>query len=126
MPSAKIASSKSSDEDVVAVTMVGKGMLDDLVEVSVIVANVGDDDEVVQLYLTDLKASVARPNKQLSAFRRVHIRSGESESVKFTLRASDFALYDKNMRYVVEPGDFRIAIGTSSSDIRAERIVTVL
>ena len=128
VPSAKIASSKSSDEDVVAVTMAGKGMSDDLVEVSVIVSNVGDydGDEVVQLYLTDLKASVARPNKQLSAFRRVHIRAGESESVKFTLRASDFALYDKNMRYVVEPGDFRIAIGSSSADIRAERIVTVL
>ncbi len=117
-----------SDKDAVAVSMVGKGMSDELVEVSVVVSNVGgyDGDEVVQLYLTDLKASVARPNRQLRAFRRVHIRAGESESVKFTLRASDFALYDKNMRYVVEPGDFRIAVGASSADIRAEQLVTIL
>ncbi len=125
---AQTASGKCSEKDVVAVPMAGKGISDDLVEVSVIVSNVGDydGDEVVQLYLTDLKASVTRPNKQLRAFRRLHIRAGESESVKFTLRASDFALYDRNMHYVVEPGDFRIAIGASSTDIRAEQNVSVL
>lgn len=127
-PASSVVVEGSSDKDAVAVSMKDKEMSDELMEVSVVVSNTGeyDGDEVVQLYLTDLKASVSRPNRQLRAFRRVHIRAGESESVKFVLRASDFALYDNNMRYVVEPGDFRITVGASSADIRAEQIVTIL
>lgn len=119
--------SVSGGEEPVIVMAEGKSMDDDLVEVSVVVSNVGDvdGDEVVQLYLTDLKASVARPQKQLRAFRRVHIPAGASEAVSFTLDKSAFALYDKDMRQVVEPGDFRIAVGASSADIRGELVISV-
>lgn len=107
------------------ISMTGKEMEDNLVEVTLTVSNVGDrdGDEVVQLYLTDLKASVARPQKQLRAFRRVHIRAGESESVTFELKKSDFAMFDREMNYIVEPGEFKISVGASSSDIRRDCIV---
>ncbi len=110
------------------VSMSGESMSDDLVEVSVVVSNVGDrdGDEVVQLYLTDVQASVARPQKQLCAFRRVHINAGASESVTFVLKKSAFALYDRDMQYVVEPGDFILSAGASSADIRAERRISVV
>ncbi|MDQ2765719.1 MAG: fibronectin type III-like domain-contianing protein, partial [Gemmatimonadota bacterium] len=84
--------------------------------VSVGVTNIGarDADEVVQLYLRDDVASVARPVKQLVRFRRVHLRSGASETVRWALGAQDLAFYDLRMRRVVEPGTFTVFAGTSS------------
>ena len=97
-------------------------------KVSLVVTNSGamDGDEVVQLYLTDVQASVARPQKQLRAFRRVHIPSGGSVRVEFDLGESDFALYDRDMNYTVEPGDFIVSVGASSEDIRLSEKITVL
>lgn len=96
-------------------------------EVSVTVTNTGemDGDEVVQLYVTDLYASTVRPVKQLRGFRRVHVPKGESVEVHMTLDSDAFALYDRQMHKVVEPGDFRIAVGASSDDIRLETILTL-
>ena len=96
-------------------------------KVSLSVTNSGamDGDEVVQLYLTDIQASVARPQKQLRAFRRVHIPAGGSVRVEFTLGEKDFALYDRDMNYTVEPGDFIIGIGASSEDIRLSEKITI-
>ena len=96
-------------------------------KVSLVVTNSGamDGDEVVQLYLTDVQASVARPQKQLRAFRRVHIPSGGSVRVEFNLGESDFALYDREMNYTVEPGDFIVSVGASSEDIRLSEKITV-
>ena len=121
------ASAEVNADAPLTVSMSGKSMSDDLAEVSVVVSNVGDrdGDEVVQLYVTDLKASVARPQRQLRGFRRVHINAGASESVTFTIKASDLALYDQDMRYVVEPGDFSISVGASSTDLRATAVLTV-
>ena len=115
----------AADGSVVSVG--GKSMNDELVRVSVDVTNAGerDGDEVVQLYLTDLQASVARPQKQLRAFRRVHVTAGATGKVQFVLHVSDFSLYDIDMKQVVEPGDFRIAVGASSADVRAEAVVRV-
>ena len=100
---------------------------DSSVNVSLNVANSGDmdGDEVVQLYLTDPEASVARPQKQLRAFRRVSIPAGETVRVEFSLDMADFALYDRNMKFVVEPGDFLIGVGASSDDIRLSEKITL-
>lgn len=97
------------------------------VEVSLTVKNTGevDGDEVVQLYVTDLQASVVRPQKQLRAFRRVFIPAGGAERVTFTLTAEDFAIFDRQMHRMVEPGAFRIAIGSSSADIRLQQEITL-
>ncbi|MEP7088004.1 MAG: glycoside hydrolase family 3 C-terminal domain-containing protein, partial [Gemmatimonadota bacterium] len=88
----------------------------DSVAVSVAVTNTGkrDGDEVVQLYLRDDVASVARPVRQLVRFRRLHLAAGASETVSFTLGADDLAFYDLGMRRMVEPGAFTLFAGTSS------------
>ena len=71
-------------------------------------------DEVVQIYVTDLAASVTRPVKQLRAFERVTLAPGASKTLAFTLGPQDLGLYDARMRWVVEPGQFQVTAGTSS------------
>ena len=95
--------------------------------VSVTVANTGDrdGDEVVQVYVTDKEASTVRPQKQLRAFRRVHVPKGERVRVELDLGEDAFALYDRQMRRVVEPGEFVIAVGASSEDIRTESVLVL-
>lgn len=88
--------------------------------VTVDVKNTGtrDGDEVVQLYTRDLVSSVTTYEKNLRGFERIHLKSGETKTVTFTLVPRDLALWDRNMRFVVEPGKFRVMIGSSSTDIR--------
>jgi beta-glucosidase len=89
--------------------------------VSVAVTNTGsrEGDDVVQLYVTDDVASVARPSRALVGFGRVTLASGESARVTFTVHPSRLAFYDQAMRFVCEPGAFTFAIGASRADIRA-------
>jgi len=75
-------------------------------------------DEVVQLYVRDLLASVARPVMQLAGFRRVHLGPGESRDVAFTVGQEQLQMLDRDLHWVVEPGTFRLLIGASSRDIR--------
>ncbi len=82
-------------------------------------------DEVVQLYVRDVIASVTRPVKQLAGFARLHLQPGETRRVRFALDPSQLAFFDAAMRFVVEPGSFRIMIGASSEDIRVEATVAV-
>lgn len=82
-------------------------------------------DEVVQLYIKDEYASVARPIKELKGFKRVTLKAGEQQKVKFTLGPEELKMLDKKMNWVVEPGTFRIMIGSSSKDIRLRGILNV-
>jgi beta-glucosidase len=75
-------------------------------------------EEVVQLYLEDVIASVATPVKELRGFARVRLEPGETKTVRFELTADDLALLDRDLKRVVEPGEFRIFVGSSSEDIR--------
>lgn len=75
-------------------------------------------DEVVQLYLHDLLASVARPVEELKGFARVRLDPGEEREVAFTLHARDLRFLNREMRWVLEPGTLRVLIGASSKDIR--------
>jgi beta-glucosidase len=75
-------------------------------------------DEVVQLYLRDVLASVARPVMQLEGFERVSLAPGQETEVAFTLGPPNLRLLDETMRWVVEPGVFRVLVGASSEDIR--------
>ena len=92
------------------------GRAADPVRVSVDVTNAGTrvGDEVVQLYLRDDAASVARPVRELRAFRRITVRPGETRSVELVLGPGDLALYRLDMRQVVEPGTFTLWAGGSS------------
>ena len=82
-------------------------------------------DEVVQLYLRDVLASVARPVMELKGFRRVSLKPGESQTVTFEIGPDALRLLDAALHWTVEPGVFRLMIGASSKDIRLRGEVTV-
>lgn len=88
--------------------------------VSVDVTNDGqmDADEVVQLYVRDIVSTIVTPDRSLAAFRRVHIKAGQTVTVTLPLTFDSFKLLNRRMEWVVEPGDFDIMIGASSTDIR--------
>jgi beta-glucosidase len=90
------------------------------VNVSCNVKNTGsrEGDEVVQLYTRDLVSSVTTYEKNLRGFRRVHLKGGEARSVNFTLTPGDLSLWDRSMHFVLEPGTFRVMVGSASEDIR--------
>jgi len=81
--------------------------------VSVTITNTGAvaGDEVVQLYLTDEKASTPRPLRQLEAFERVTLKAGESRKVKFTLKPDQLSIINDKEKRVIEPGWFTITVG---------------
>lgn len=85
-----------------------------------------EGDEVVQLYLHDEVASVARPVTELKGFQRVHLKAGESRIITFKLLPSMFEMLDVQMKPVIEPGQFRIMIGSSCKDIRLREMIELL
>lgn len=97
----------------------------DPIRVALRVRNTGPrpGDEVVQLYVQDVVASVARPERMLIGFARVPLEPGQARTVTFIVDPSRLAFYDPQMRYVVEAGAFRFALGASAADLRAEAIV---
>jgi beta-glucosidase len=72
--------------------------------------------EVVQLYVRDLVSSVTRPVKELKGFKKVRLAPGETTTIEIPITFDALAFYDIDMNYVVEPGEFAIMVGTSSSD----------
>jgi beta-glucosidase len=74
---------------------------------------------VVQLYITDLEASVDVPISSLKGFRRIHLEPGESKTVSFTITEKELQLVNDEGRFVLEPGVFRIIIGGSSPGVRS-------
>jgi beta-glucosidase len=86
------------------------------VEVSVEVENTGRraGDEVVQLYICDVTASVTRPVRELKGFQRITLKAGGKCRVTFTLTSEHLGFYNRDMKFVVEPGEFKICVSTSS------------
>jgi beta-glucosidase len=91
---------------------------DGSITVGVDVENTGGcaGDEVVQLYIHDLAASVTRPIKELKGFQRVSLRAGENRRVEFTLGPRELGFYDRAMHFAVEPGRFKVMVGTGSEE----------
>ena len=87
-------------------------------QVSVDVINTGarEADEVVQMYVHQEASSVTRAVKELKGFQRVHLKPGERRTVSFPVTADALALWDINMKFTVEPGDFQIIVGPSSAE----------
>ena len=98
-----------------------------IVRITVAVSNVGDRaaDEVVQLYVRDRVARVARPVQQLAGFARVPLAPEESRQVVFYLDPSQLAYYDADMQLRVDPGEIEVMIGRSSADIRSRSVFTI-
>jgi beta-glucosidase len=78
-------------------------------------------DEVVQLYVGRVAASVTRPVKELKGFERVSLKAGEKRNVEFTLGPEELEFYNRTMRLVVEPGTVKVFVGTSSEDVLEAR-----
>ena len=72
--------------------------------------------EVVQLYVQDKVASVARPVKELKGFQRVTLQPEETKTVTFSLPVSELAFWNIDMKKVVEPGEFKLWLGTNSEE----------
>jgi beta-glucosidase len=77
-------------------------------------------EEVVQLYINDVVASITRPVKELKGFKRIALKPAETRTVEFELRAETLGFYDKDMKFIVEPGMFKVMVGSSSKDIVLE------
>ena len=94
----------------------------DSVQVSFNITNTGKirGDEVVQLYVHDCLSSITVYEKVLRGFERISLEPGETRTVEFKLTPKDLAMLDRNMNYVVEPGDFEIMAAASSTDIRLQ------
>jgi beta-xylosidase len=84
--------------------------------VSINIRNTGSraGDEVIQLYIRDEVSSVTRPVKELKGFQRVHLSSGESRTVVFKLTPAELSFLNEEMEWVVEPGTFKVMVGSSS------------
>jgi beta-glucosidase len=80
-----------------------------------------DGDEIVQLYIRDLVASVVRPVKELKGFQKVFLKAGESREIVFTIGEDDLKFYNRKLQYVAEPGVFSVFIGTNSRDVLEEK-----
>ena len=94
-------------------------MKDGVVKVSIDVTNTGimDGEEVVQLYINDVYSSVTTPFKTLKGFERVLIKKGETKKVTFNLTADELAIWNREMKKVVEPGEFEIMVGGNSQNL---------
>ncbi len=99
-----------------------------MVEVSVDVRNVGerDGDEVVQLYVSDVEASVPVPRHHLEGFARVCLKAGETKTIDFVLHPDQFVCYTDEGRPFLEPGVFRISVGGGQPDDPASGAVSTV
>jgi len=89
------------------------------VAVTVDVENVGKrpGDEVVQLYTRDIAASMTRPVKELKGFQRVTLQPGEKKHLEFVLTPEHLGFWNRDMRFIVEPGEFKVMVGSNSDDL---------
>lgn len=98
------------------------------ISISVDVSNTGTrkGDEVVQLYVHDKVASVTVYESLLRGFERVPLNPGETKTIHFTLHPEDLQILDRNMNWTVEPGEFEVRIGSSSTDIKLKKDFTII
>lgn len=91
---------------------------------SLTVTNTGNraGDEIVQLYIHDIAASIIRPVKELKGFKRVHLDAGESKTVEFEISEPMLKFYNADLQFVSEPGDFEIMVGPNSMDVQTLKL----
>jgi beta-glucosidase len=92
--------------------------MNDTLAVTARILNAGkrQADEIVQVYVCDLVGSVTRPVKELKGFKRIGMNPGESKTVRFEIKASDLAFWNKDMQFKAEPGMFQLWIGPNSAE----------
>ncbi|MEP7253991.1 MAG: glycoside hydrolase family 3 C-terminal domain-containing protein, partial [Ginsengibacter sp.] len=99
----------------------------DSAQVNFTLKNTGkvEGDEVVQLYIRDMVASVVRPVLELKGFQRIHLKPGEAKNISFRITREMLSMLDLHLTKVVEPGEFRIMIGSSSRDLKLKTNLVV-
>jgi len=97
------------------------------VTVSVDIKNTGSRKgaEVVQMYIRDDYSSVTRPVKELKGFKKIWLDPGQAQTVTFTITPEALSFYDKDMKWIIEPGDFTIMVGTSSDKTQSIKLSVV-
>ncbi|MEO6355959.1 MAG: beta-glucosidase BglX [Ferruginibacter sp.] len=87
---------------------------------TVTVTNAGNvaGKEVAQLYTRDLVGSITRPVKELKGFQKITLKAGESKKVSFTISNQDLKFYNSDLKYVAEPGNYKVFIGGNSRDVK--------
>jgi beta-glucosidase len=97
------------------------------INLSVKIKNTGKmiGKEVIQVYINDKISSVTTPVKVLKEFKKVEIRPSELVTVSFSIPLEELGLWDKEMKYVIEPGEFEIMVGSSSNDIRLRTTIAI-
>ena len=102
--------------------------VDGSVDISCTIKNSGDraGDEIVQLYLHDVVASITRPVKELKGFARLSLMPGEAKRVIFTVSADLLSFTGIDYKRIIEPGIINVMIGSSSKDIRLEGEFTLV
>lgn len=90
------------------------------ISASVTLTNTGKiaGKETVQLYIRDMVGSIARPVKELIGFQSVTLGPGESKKISFSIDVNQLRFYNSDLKYVYEPGDFKLFIGTNSRDVK--------
>ncbi|WP_230680052.1 beta-glucosidase BglX [Pontibacter sp. 172403-2] len=96
-------------------------------DVKVDVKNTGNyhGEEVVQLYIQDVVGSITRPVKELKGFQKILLKKGESKTIAFRITPEDLKFYNNDLEYVLEPGNFKVYVGTSSQDVKAADFTVV-
>ncbi len=89
-------------------------------QVKITVKNTGNyaGEEVVQLYIRDMVGSVVRPVKELKSFQKIWLKAGESKELSFTIKPDDLKFYNNEVKWINEPGDFKLFIGGNSRDVK--------
>ncbi len=93
------------------------------IKASVTVTNTGsvEGTEVVQLYIRDMVGSIARPVQELKGFERITLKPGESRNVTFNIDAELLKFYNSDLKYVCEPGEFEVMVGTNCRDVQRQK-----
>ena len=81
-----------------------------------------DADEIVQLYIRDMVASISRPVKELKGFQRIHLAAGESREISFDITPEMLKFYNAKLKHVIEPGDFQIMVGGNSKEVKTQNL----
>ncbi len=89
-------------------------------QASIHITNTGnyDAEETVQLYIQDVVASVTRPVKELKGFQKIFLKKGEQKTVNFKINVDDLKFFDNSLKYIAEPGNFKVYIGPNSRDVK--------
>jgi beta-glucosidase len=97
------------------------------IQATVDIQNTGNFDghEVVQLYIQDIYGSVTRPVKELKSFQKIFLKKGETKHVTFTIDENMLKFYNAGLKFVAEPGDFNLFIGSNSRDVSAVKFSLV-